>query len=118
MSKTSLINTLILALYVVVLAALVRGMWVARNQVLASIDDTHAQADWEEWRVEAQRQHAGAGPVSRREPAREPPTLLLFRDHFLSSTIVLAALTSAVYFALAAFVRGVFTAPAFRPDLK
>ena len=72
-----------LLLYVVIMSSGIGGLVYARNWARTTLDSEPARQQWEAWREETQRQHEGAGPVTRR-PAKspEPPALVLLRDHF------------------------------------
>ncbi len=109
MSRT---NVLMLMVYVVLIASLVGGLFLARSRVLGRLDADLSQEAWEQWRQEAERQSAGQGPVTRRAPtATEAPTVLLLRDHF-GACLTMTLLISTVLFATLAFmIRGVLFGP-------
>jgi hypothetical protein len=119
MPKCSTSSIVIGIVYVAFVGILVTASSVARQRVLATESTPSSQADWEDWRAEAERQHKGDGPVTRRVPKiAEPPSLILLRDHFATSLVVLVVLSSALYFALALMVRGALVGPRFVPDLE
>jgi hypothetical protein len=118
MSKTSVVNTLILVVYLTLLIALTVGLWVARGQVLRPKEAAQARDQWQEWRSAAKDQQTEKGPVLRRVPkSEEPPTVVLLRDYFVTSSLILIVLSSAVYFAFALMLRGVLAGPKFEPNL-
>ena len=118
MPKLSLSNVVIGVLYVLLLCILVSLSLVARQRALITDGTVTSQANWQDWRAEAQRQQDGNGPVTRRVPrSSEPPSLVLLRDHFATSLAILLVLTSALYFTIAIMVRGVLVGPSFQPDL-
>ena len=105
-------------LYAAFLGAMVSLLLVARQHVLTTDSSVAARENWQDWLAEAKRQHNGTGPVSRRVPkSSEPPSLVLLRDHFVTSLATLVALSSALFFTMAMMVRGVFAGPSFQPDL-
>ena len=118
MPKLSLSNVVIGVLYVLLLCILVSLSLVARQRALITDGTVTSQANWQDWRAEAQRQQDGNGPVTRRVPrSSEPPSLVLLRDHFATSLAILLVLSSALYFTIAIMVRGVLVGPSFQPDL-
>ena len=102
--------------YLAVMAVVVALVWQARRRAITALETPGAQANWREWRREAQRQAEGSGPVLRRIPrSDQPPELVLLRDHFWACLVGLMLLTSAVFAALTAMVRGVLRGPKFEP---
>lgn len=95
-----------LAVYAVLLAAIVAAMFAVRNRALASFDTPQARAEWDEWR-EAPPNQSDDLPVKRRPPSsQEPPALVLMRDYFnvmLAAAIVFGSL---LFAALAIAARG------------
>jgi hypothetical protein len=118
MFRFSLSTLIIWLTYAALVFALVGTLRFARQRVLASPTPATEQEDWQRWRDEASRQESGDGPVSRRVPqATEPPTRVLLRDHFATSLITLIVLSTALYFSIAAMIRGVIAGPKFEPDV-
>lgn len=105
----SLTNLIWLIVYLATMAALVGGLFAARNWALQSYDTAASRAEWERWRQETAKQAAGDGPVSRR-PARspEPPTVVLLRDHFVTCLLMGVMLSSVLFTTLMVMIRGVF----------
>ncbi|MBM4003200.1 MAG: hypothetical protein FJ295_07925 [Planctomycetes bacterium] len=92
-------------------AAVVVAMVVARDLTLAAYGSQAARQEWETWRKVAQEQSQGGGPVQRRVPKSvEPPALVLMRDHFAVILPTLMVLLSCVYFTLAWMFAGVVRA--------
>ncbi|MBP88683.1 MAG: hypothetical protein CMJ64_18550 [Planctomycetaceae bacterium] len=119
MFRFSMSTLMIWLTYAAIICALIGTFTIARQRVLASPNPAAEQEDWDQWRDEAARQGSGNGPVSRRVPkTTEPPTRVLLRDYFATSLITLIILSTALYFATAAMIRGVLSGPAFEPDLE
>lgn len=95
-----------IALYLLLLAGIVWGIFSARERTIAVYGTPQAQAEWDKWRAAAASQNSG--PVKRRSPESvAPPALVLMRDHF---GVVLAAgvvFGTALYVVLALLVGGV-----------
>jgi len=93
--------------YLVVLGLVIGGLLYGRQQALETYGAEQAQTDWDTWRSDAKDMAMGAGPVKRREPrSREPPALVLMRDHF-AACLALALLLSTVLFGtFMFFIRG------------
>jgi hypothetical protein len=69
--------------YLTVMALISAGLSYGRFHLLAAYGSPEAKAEWDQWRTDAKKMASGAGPVKRREPkSREPPALVLMRDHF------------------------------------
>jgi UPF0716 family protein affecting phage T7 exclusion len=72
-----------IAAYLLLVGAVVAGVFFARQQALATYGTADAQAEWDAWREDAKRLAEESGPVKRRVPkSPAPPALLLMRDHF------------------------------------
>ena len=94
-------------LYAALLAALVISLLWARQRAIRVYGTREAQAGWDQWVEEAQRQAEGTGPVRRRVPASPaPPALVLMEQHFGACLTAALVLSSAVYWSLAWFVLG------------
>ena len=104
-----------LAGYLLFLAAIVLGVFQARDRVLKVFGTPQVAAEWDEWR-EAVRQQADRGPVRRRPPkSPEPPALVLMRDHFAVVMAAAVVFGSLLFATFAIAVRGVFARG--KPDL-
>jgi hypothetical protein len=69
--------------YLVLQVVLVGAMHKARDWASKNFSGPTAQLQWDEWVEAARRQSEGNGPVQRRVPkSKEPPVLVLLRDHF------------------------------------
>lgn len=107
-----------LGLYLLLLFAIVAGLYRVRGLAETEFSTTASQDAWDAWRQEASQQDGARHPVSRRIPrSEEPPMRRLLRDHFgvcLASGVIL---TSALYWTVALLGRGVARGPAFQIDL-
>jgi hypothetical protein len=107
--------------YVLVMAAVVLGLFRARQWATNSLADSTAHARWNSFRDDVARQADEAAPVRRRVPrSAEPPGLVLMRDYFGVCLVIALVLTSALFATTAFFVGGVVlsrgTTPADRAD--
>ncbi len=88
------------------MAAILCGMIALRHKQL---DDNHSastQADWQQWRHEAERQSTGKGPVQRNIPkSLDPPLRVLFSENFSMLVVFALIFGSAFYFIFYFFVR-------------
>jgi hypothetical protein len=94
-----------LALVVIVIG----GMFMARQETLATMSTPEAQAEWDAWRESEVNQRDDL-PVKRRPPkSPEPPALVLMRDHFpvlLGAAVVFGSLLyAALVFAVGGALR-------------
>lgn len=96
----------VLAGWIVMLGVVIAGMFLVREQTLATMNTPEAQAEWDAWREAEVNQRADL-PVKRRPPkSPQPPALVLMRDHFpvlLGAAVVFGSL---LYAALAFAVSG------------
>jgi uncharacterized membrane protein YedE/YeeE len=94
-----------LAVYLVVLIAVVAGMLQLRRTTLATMGTPAARAEWQAWR-DAPPNVKTDLPVRRRRPSsEEPPALVLMRDYFgvmMTAAVVFGSLLFAVIALLAA----------------
>jgi hypothetical protein len=90
------------------MVATVAGLLVrARGQLLATYGTESAQAEWNAWREDAKQMAEGLGPVKRREPkSREPPALVLMRDHFAVCLGFALLLSTVLFGTFMFFLRG------------
>jgi len=96
-----------IVIYLLLMAALVGGMFVARDRALAAMGTPEAIAEWRQWKAATEEAAKRQEPVKRRVvKANEPPVLLLFRDHFVVITVSLAIVASLLYFFLAMTMTG------------
>ena len=99
-----------LALYVVLVAAIVGGFFYARGRAITVYGTEQAQTQWDTWREDAKSQADGKGPVTRRVPkSAEPPALVLMRDYFGVCLVIALVLSSVLFGTLVFFVRGVLS---------
>lgn len=97
--------------YVVLLAALLTGLFYARQRTLDALAAPQALAAHRAWKRETERQSQPdyAGPVRRKAVVvDEPPGLILMRDHFPVILLVNALVASVLYGFLAVALRGSF----------
>jgi hypothetical protein len=109
-------NLIWLVCYLATMAAVVWGLFVARQRTLAAYSGPAGLAAWREWQQAAEeRSRDPTAPVQRRAPASgEPPALLMMRDNFpaiLGGAIVTG---SFLYGFLMLTIRGVMRRPAPR----
>lgn len=93
------------AAYLVVILAVVQGLFQARRWAVDVLGTPEAQRQWQKWRVAEQRRAEEAGaPVRRRPPASaEPPLLVVLRDGFVGVVVGSVVIVS-VLFAFLAFI--------------
>ncbi len=94
----------IVALYVLVVGLVVFVTFRARRVALEELAAPQAQANWNEWREDVERDDVeAAGGVTRRTPeSPEPPWLVLMRDYF-GVCLAAAVVFSSLLFAVAVF---------------
>jgi hypothetical protein len=98
--------------YLVLLVLIVWGMNSFRQFALRNYGTRQATSQWQQWR-EAAGNAGQAGPVLRRAPqSREPPALVLMRDHFAACLGIALLLSSALFGTLMVAVRGALRPPA------
>lgn len=100
-----------LVAYLLLVAGVTWGMLAVRASTIATFDNNpQAQAEWQAWRDEAQRQ-SDTGPIFRRVPkANEPPGLLLMRDHFPQMLVGSLFFSSVLFVLLGWTARGALAA--------
>lgn len=109
--KFRLVDLMILG---VLIAVVIGGLFYARHQAFAVYGDRAAQTEWDAWREDAQELAKGTGPVTRRAPKSvSPPALVLMRDYFGVCLVLSVLLSSVLFIATLAFIRGAFTAAPF-----
>lgn len=97
-----------LAAYVLMLAAVVGGLFALRANIVSEMSTPAAEADWKRWKVEAAKENGATGPVQRTVPkSNEPPLLILMRDYFPASLVGLLLPLTALYWFIAWLVHGV-----------
>lgn len=102
----------ILAVYLIMVAAIVYGMLVARRITLAEFGSAAAQQQWQTWRDQAIEESDREGPVQRRPSnSNEPPALVLMRDYFGVCLMFAIAMSSMLYGALALMIVGAVAKP-------
>ena len=108
-------------IYVVTLSGAIWGAFAARSWVADRVGSEQSAADWESWKQEAAAENEREGaPVQRRLPegplSREPPSLVLLRDHFVT-VVGFGILIGTLLFAFTAYVlHGVLFTPALTID--
>jgi hypothetical protein len=94
--------------YVVLVAAVVAGMFGARQAALSQLSSSESLTNWQAWREDVRQQHAGDKGVERRVPkSDEPPALVLMRDRFAVMLIGALVFSSVLYWIIAWFVTGI-----------
>src|SRR5262245_8605742 len=96
------------AVYLLLMAALVGGLFAVRSNVLSEMSSPAAEAQWQRWKAEAAKEDGTHGPVQRSVPkSNEPPLLLLMRDYFAACIAGLLLPITALYWFIAWLARGV-----------
>lgn len=94
--------------YVALLGDVVWSMFVARGWALTEMSSTESAAQWEAWRDDVVAEQTKPTPVQRRVPqSKEPPALVLMRDHFgvmLAGAVLFSTL---LYWVIVWFVSGI-----------
>ena len=104
--------------YVVLITALVGGMFWARGCALKNYGTDTAQEDWEAWRTAVAETQQDARAVKRAVPdSPQPPALVLMRDYFAICVLFAVGLTSVLFVTLFVMIRGaVRQSPADPPN--
>jgi len=102
--------------YIVMLVALIIGLRSYRGSAIARHSTKEAIANWHDWR-NAAGEIGNGGPVEREKPSsREPPTLVLMRDHFTVCLGTCLLLSSCVYTWFMICARGALRPVALNTD--
>ena len=102
-------NTIVLVVYLGLMATIAAGMFRARDWASGSLDNTVATDEWQKFREEVVDMNE-ASPVQRRVPkSNEPPALVLLRDHFAACTTIALVLSTALYATCAFFAIGILS---------
>ncbi|HEY2882868.1 MAG TPA: hypothetical protein VGJ15_10550 [Pirellulales bacterium] len=97
------------ALYVLLVAAIVSGMFYWRHVTVSAGEVEQSQAEWNQWRTLAAKDDGKHSPVQRTIPkSEEPPMLVLLRDHFPACVIGLLAPLTGLYAFIAWLAIGVW----------
>ncbi len=101
-------RTTAVLVYVLLMGALVFGMFRARAWARETYVDQDARAQWEDFRADvAEQVEQRSSPVQRRIPRSvEPPALVLMRDYFGTCLVIAMVLTSALYGTFVFFLGG------------
>lgn len=98
-------------LYVLLLAAVIGVSYYARSWAIAVYGSPQAQAQWNQWRVGAEKLSA-EGPVKRRVPKSDkPPALVLATTYFGVCLTIVLVLTTVLFATAVYFVQGVLRSP-------
>ena len=101
---------LVALIYLVTMAAMVWGLFAARQTVLAELGSAESLREWQKWKAESQAKNDS--PVARRPTkADEPPALTLFRDYFVAIIVTSLAVGSFLFAFFAMLIRGVMRRP-------
>lgn len=116
-SWLTMTNLVWLVIYLLAMGSIVGGLNYARTTSLAKFNSPAAQADWNEFRTEMDRQSKDmTAPVARRAPkSEEPPTMRLLRDYFGTCVLISLMLSSALFITFMVMLRGVFGGERFTP---
>lgn len=108
----------LLLVYLLLMAAVIVGLFAARRYARQVYGTAAAQADWEQWVDNVKQQQAeNASSVQRRVPrSPRPPALVLMEEHFLTCLTGALLLTTALYGTLAMLLYGALTSSASPAD--
>jgi hypothetical protein len=105
-SKTPI--AIAIAGYILLIAAVIAGMFAWRRDVLADMATPEAQSEWNDWRTKAAEQDGKHAPVQLTvSKSPQPPVLVLMRDYFPACVIGLLVPLSALYAFIAWLICGV-----------
>ncbi len=105
--------------YAALVAALLFGMFAARSSVTKNFVTPAARRAWADWQKNTVPDGSANQPVRRSiSRSAEPPTLILLRDYFGVCTAAAISITTALYWTLAFFLRGVMSGPAFPVEYR
>jgi hypothetical protein len=94
--------------YILLVTAVIVGMFAWRRDVLADMATPEAQTEWNDWRTKAVEQDGKHSPVQLTvSKSPQPPVLVLMRDYFPACVIGLLVPLSALYGFIAWLVCGV-----------
>ena len=97
---------IIALVYVVLMVAVVGGLYQGRAWTRGHLADSQAKAEWQTFRDDVANSVEDA-PVRRRVPKSvEPPALVLLRDHFVVCLIISCVMVSALFGTFALFIYG------------
>jgi hypothetical protein len=97
--------------YLVIIALVVAGVIYGRTRALEIYGSPAAQAEWDQWRADAQKMAQQPSVVKRRVPGSvEPPALVLMRDYFAVCLAGALLLSTILFGTFMVFVRGALTA--------
>jgi len=93
--------------YLLTIGAVVAGAFYGRQRALAVYGSVEAQSEWNAWRQDAVKMAEQPAVVKRRAPeSREPPALVLMRDHFGVCLTIGVVLSSVLFGTFMILVRG------------
>ncbi len=103
--------------YVLCIALVVGGMFMARARSLAAFDTPAAEAAWQDWREDVRNEIPTSGSTRRRVPkSEEPPALVLMRDYFAACTLFAVVMSSALFLTTAIVVKGALQPTVVHPE--
>jgi hypothetical protein len=112
MSSRNARRVLWFAGYLLTMAAVVAGMYWARQAVVTGFGSPEALAEWRQWKAETERLRKEGGPVQRRAvTSDEPPALVLMRDSFSAILAGSIAIGSFLFAFLAFIIEGSMRKP-------
>ncbi len=110
MRRPGLLSRALVAGYVLVVAAVIFGLFRARRIALEIYGTPAAQAAWDEWVGDVKMRRAG--DVPREVPRSDrPPALVLMQEHFVTCLVGALLVTSALYGSIAWLLYGAVTSP-------
>jgi hypothetical protein len=108
--RPTYLDLLLLVLFALLMAGVTWAMFAARERTLAQFAGPESRQQWDEWREAVREGKADMGMVKRQQSrSPEPPTLVLLRDHFITSLAGLLAISAVLYASIALSLRGVLS---------
>jgi hypothetical protein len=94
-------------------AALVAGLWYAREQVIATFDNPQSRTEWNKWREETAALSTSTRPAEKRREQRatEQPILIVMRDNFAACVVTTVLMGTIGYWFVALAGRGAVRTP-------
>ena len=106
------LKLVLLAIYILLLAAVIGGLFLTQSWSRQTFGNQAAQQEWETWVEAVEAQDTNDSSVRRRPPkSPAPPALVLLNDFFGQCLAISVLLTTVLYASLAYFLYGVIASP-------
>ncbi|MEZ6118846.1 MAG: hypothetical protein R3C28_20075 [Pirellulaceae bacterium] len=106
------LKLVLVAIYILLLAAVIGGLFLTRSWSRQTFGNQAAQQEWETWVEAVEAQETSDSSVRRRPPKSPvPPALVLLNDFFAQCLGISLVLTTVLYASLAYFLYGVIANP-------